>query len=57
MDNTTIITGQGTTTIPKIFRNNLGYECNVRIFWYELDGLLIISKNKIENVEEKILEE
>lgn len=50
-----MITTQGTVTIPKILRDTFGYKPNTRIFFYELDGLLIISKENIENVEEKFL--
>ena len=56
MDNTTIITSQGNTTIPVIYRNKLGYTQGVRVYWYELEGLLIISKEKLDDISTLIVD-
>ena len=56
MDNTTLISIQGNTTIPKIYRDKLGYKYGVRVHWYELDGLLIISKEKLDNVSDILVD-
>jgi len=57
MDNTGLISGIGTVTIPKAIREKFGYTPGLRIYLYELDGLLIVSKEKIDNVEEKFFED
>lgn len=50
MDNTSLISIQGTTTIPKMYREGLGFKSGVRIYWYELEGLLIMSKKELDNL-------
>ena len=56
-DNTSLISTKGNVVIPSIYRKKFGYDPGMRIHFYELDGLLIISKDKIDNVEERILVE
>lgn len=56
-DNTSLISTKGNVVIPSVYRKKFGYNPGIRIHFYELDGLLIISKERIDNVEEKFLEE
>lgn len=56
-DNTSLISTKGNVVIPSVYRKKFGYNPGIRIYFYELAGLLIISKDKIDNVEEKLFED
>lgn len=53
-DNTSLISSQGTIHIPKSLRVSLGFNTGLRVHWYELGDLLVVSKIKLEDTEKEV---